>query len=102
MLATPPLTFLSAPELHTLVTGRIKLRLRQNLRHGKDVGFAEKGLVGIGAVCNLTLLPGGKSLLAIDSRGGVTLRRIELRDGQAALPVVTNIKSDKTTSFGVG
>ena len=101
-LATPLPTSLSAPELQTLVTGRIKLPLHQDLKRGKDVGFTVKGLVGIDAICNLTLLPGGKSLLAIDSRGGVTLRRIELRDGQAALSVVANIKSDQTTSFGVG
>ena len=34
-------------------------------------------------------------MLIIDSRGGVTLHRIKLEDGQVSLSVVANIKYDK-------
>ena len=76
-LATPPLTSLSAHELKTLVTGRIKLRLR--LKNGyHDRGFIIKGNVGI------------------------TLRRIELRDRLVPLPIVANIESNQQVAFGLG
>ena len=42
------------------------------------------GLVGIPGVCQLRLLPGGKSLLFLDGRGGVTLCQIKLEYGQVS------------------
>lgn len=92
--ATPPLTSLSAEELKNFVTGRVKLRLRWD-KDDNENGFAAEGLIGIPGVCQLRLLPGGKFMLIIDSRGGVTLHRIKLEDGQVSLSVVANIKYDK-------
>ena len=100
--ATPLLTSLSAQEIRAFVVGWIKLRRRWNNSYTHNLGFAVKGSVGIPGVCNLMLLPGGKTLLAIDSRGGMTLRRIKLEDGQAAFPVVTSIKFEQRTFFGPG
>jgi len=97
--ATPPLTSLSAQELKTFVTGRVKLRLRWD----KDDGdFVTNGLVGISGVCELRLLPGGKSMVVVGNRGGVTLRRIELEDGQVSLPVVANVNYEQKIIIGVG
>lgn len=90
--ATPPLASLSTRELKTLVTGRARLRLRMENGHD-NLGFAAKGLITIPARCDLILLPGGKHLLVIQYNGAIALRRIELKDGQVSLPVVTDIKS---------
>lgn len=92
--ATPPLTSLSAQELKSFVTGWIKLRLRWG-HDQTNLGFATKGVVGIPRVCRLMLLPGGKSLLVIDGRGGLAIRRVELELGRVFLPVVANFESDK-------
>ena len=99
--AKPPLTFLSAQELKSFVVGWIKLRFRRD-NGQSDLGFSAKGLVGIPRVYRVMLLPGGKSLLAIDNRGGLALRRIELEDGQVSLPVVANIKSEEWLDFEPG
>ena len=48
------------------------------------------------------LLPGGKSLLIIDNRGGVTLRRVKMEDSEVSLPVVANIEPDQNVTFGPG
>jgi hypothetical protein len=45
-------------------------------------------------------LPGGKSVLVIDNRGGVTLRRIELEDDRVSLPIVANIEYDQRIISG--
>jgi hypothetical protein len=95
--ATPPPTSLSALELKNIVTGRIKLQLRWD-KSETNLGFTTKGLLGIPRVCRFMLLPGGKSLLAIDNRGGLTLRRIELDHGKVSFPVVANLKSEEWLS----
>ena len=92
--ATPPLASLSAQELKSFVIGQIKLRLRWDTNQD-DLGFAARGLARIVDVRNLCLLPGGKTLLAFDNRGSITLRRIKLVDGQVALPVVASFESDR-------
>ena len=92
--ATPPLASLSAQELKSFVTGQIKLRLRWDTNRD-DLGFAAKGLTRIVDARHLCLLPGGKTLLAFDNRGSVALRRVELVDGQVALPVVANFESNQ-------
>jgi hypothetical protein len=92
--ATPPPTSLTAQELKNIVTGRIKLRLRWD-KGETDLGFTTKGLLGIPRACRFMLLPGGKSLLVIDNRGGLTLRRIELDHDRVSLPVVVNFKSEE-------
>lgn len=99
--ATPALTSLSAQKLRTFVTGLIKLRLRWN-KGGNETDFAAKGLVGVPGVCELRLLPGGESVIFINGRGGVTLRRIKLEDGQVSLPVVADIKYDQRVVVGPG
>jgi len=99
--ATPPLTSLSVHELKTFVIGRIKLRLLWD-RGDEENGFATMGLIGVPEVCELKLLPGGKSVLVINGRGGVTLRRIELEDGQVSLPVVANVEYDQGIIAGLG
>lgn len=91
----------SAQELKTFVTGLVKLRLRLS-EHDNGIRFTAMGLVGIPGVCQLRLLPGGKSLLFIDGRGGVTLCQIKLECGQVSPPVVTNIKYDQRIIFGTG
>lgn len=96
--ATPPLTSLSVQELKSFVTGRIKLRFRWD-DDRNDLGFAAKGSVAIQKVRHLILLPGGKSLLAFDDRGGLALHRVELGDGHVSLPVVAHVESDKCLSF---
>ena len=99
--ATPPLTSLLAQELKTFVTRWAKLRLRWDTDN-EDLGFNSKGLLSIPGGCRLKLLPGGKSLLVIDSRGGVSLRRIELGNGKVSLPVVTSIDSKQDAGVGLG
>jgi hypothetical protein len=97
--ATPPLTSMSAKELKTFVTGRTKLRLR--LKNGpNNHGFAARGVTVIPGICIPMLLPGGKHLLSMDYCEGTTLRRIELEDGQASLPVVARIKLDQQMLLG--
>ena len=97
--ATPPLASMSAQELKTFVTGRAKLRLR--LKNGaNDLGFAARGVTAIPGICIPMLLPGGKLLLAMDYSEGTTLRRIELEDGQASLPIVSNVKLGQRMSLG--
>ena len=92
MVATPPLSSLSVKELKTLVVGWAKLRRRFN-DSNKNLDFAAKGVTEIPGLNSLILLPGGRSLLAINSHEGyTTLCRVELEDGQASLPVVANIK----------
>ena len=76
------LTSLSAQELKTFVTCRVKLQLR--LDKGQDnVGFAAKsfGAVSVSGQCRLILFPGGKFLLAIGYFGQLALHRIELDNG---------------------
>ena len=85
----------------TFVTRWIKLRLRWDTDN-EDLSFNAKGLAGIPEVCRLTLLPGGRSLLVINKRGDVTLRRIELWNGQVSLPVVASIESERNAAFGLG
>ena len=65
-------------------------------RRQQNLGFAAESATEIPGICDLTLLPGGRSLLAINDDEGdvVTLHRIELEDGQASLPVVANIGLD--------
>ena len=99
--ATPALTSLSTQELKTFVTGLVKLRLRWD-KDGNENGFAAKSTTGVPGISELKLLPGGKSVLFIDSRGGVEMRRIKLEDGQVSLPLVANIKYDQKTTFGTG
>ena len=99
--ATPPLTSLSARKLKTLATGWVKLRLRWD-KDGSENDFVAKGLTAIHRADRLWLLPGGKSVLTIDNRGGVTLRRIELEDNQISLPIVTNVKHDQWTDGVAG
>ena len=92
----PPLTSLSTQELKTFVTGRAKLRLRWDKRDyqiKKD--FAAKSLIRIPGVRRLRLLPGGKSVLVIDSRDEVALHRIEFKGNQVSLSLVVNIKCDR-------
>ena len=88
--ATPPLTSLSAQELKSFVTGRVKLRLRWD-KGDDENGFAAKHLIGIPGVRQLRLLPGGKSVLVIDNYGGVALHRIEFKDDKVFLPLVANV-----------
>ena len=83
--ATSPLASLSAQEIRTFVVDWIKLHHRWDNCSGAGDGFAGKELVGIPGVCNLMLLPGGKSLLAIDRRGGITLYRINMADRRVSL-----------------
>ena len=91
-VATPPLSSLSVKELKTFVVGWAKLRRRFN-DSNKNLDFAAKGVTEIPGLNSLILLPGGRSLLAINSHEGyTTLCRVELEDGQASLPVVANIK----------
>ncbi|KAF9653264.1 hypothetical protein BDM02DRAFT_3265514 [Thelephora ganbajun] len=99
--ATPPLTSLPAQELKTFVTGRVKLCLRWDKGADED-GFVTKGLIELPGVCHLKLLPGGKSLLVIDNRGGVTLRNIRLGDGQVSLPIVASINPDQMVTARPG
>ena len=99
--ATPPLTFLSAQELQTLVIARMKLRLCW--KNGDD-GFTAEGHAGIPGVRRIILLPGGRSLLSIDNHGGVALRRIELGDSQGSLtlPIIASCQTDQNVTFGAG
>lgn len=99
--ATPPLISLSAQELKTFVTCWVKLRLRWDKRDDEN-GFVEKGLIELPGVNELRLMPGGRSVLVIGSRGGVTMRRIELDDGQVSLPVVASVKYDQKIIVGLG
>ena len=99
--ATPPLTSLSAQELKTFVTGRVKLRLRWD-KGDNENGLITKGLTGIPGMRGFNLLPGGKSLLVVGDRGDVTLWRIELEGGHVSLPVVANIKYDQRIIVGPG
>jgi hypothetical protein len=105
--ATPPLTSLSTPELKTLVTGFVKMRIRWGKVSGPrcskrfdENGLAAKGVIGMPGVREFRLLPGGKSLIVIDNRGGMTLRRITLEGGQASLPVVASVERDKRRTMG--
>ena len=41
-------------------------------------------------------------MIVIGNRGGVTLRRIELEDGQVSLPVVANVNYDQRVTVGLG
>ena len=101
--ATPPLTSLSAQELKTFVTGRVKLRLRWDKRdHQIKKDFATKSLVGVSGVPQLRLLPGGKSVLVIDNHGNVALHRIEFKDDQVSLPFVANLKCDQEAIVAAG
>ena len=96
--AVPPPTSLSAQALKTFVSRRVKLGLRWGTNGGES-GFAVKGLAEVpGGICRLWLLPGGKSALVIDDREDVTLRRVELDDGRASLPIVANIKYGQGTT----
>jgi hypothetical protein len=89
--AIPPLASLSTEDIKTFVIGRMKLRHRFS-NDNENLGFAAKGATEIPGVCDLMLLPGGRSLLAIKyDEGDVTLHRIGLEDGQASLPVTANI-----------
>ena len=97
--AIPPLTSLSTQELKTFVTRRAKLRLRWGKDDGEN-GLVTKGLVGIFGIRMLWLLPGGRSVLVIDNRRGLTLRRVELDDGRASLPIVANIEYDQEAIAG--
>ena len=99
--ATPPLTSLSAQELKGFIAGWINLRFRWEKDH-TNFGFTKKGVVGIPGPCCLFLLPGGKTLLTIDDRGGLALRRIEMVDGRVSLPSVATIESDKVLVFKPG
>jgi hypothetical protein len=63
-------------------------------------GLAAKGVIGMPGVREFRLLPGGKSLIVIDNRGGMTLRRITLEGGQASLPVVASVERDKRRTMG--
>ena len=99
--ATPTLTSLSTQELKTFVTGVVKLRLRWD-KEGDELGFAAKAVIGVPGISELKLLPGGKSLLFIDGRGGVEMCRIKLEVGQVSLPRAANIKYDQKTVFGTG
>lgn len=99
--ATPALASLTTQELKTLVTRPVKLRLRWIKDDGQS-GFAAKGLVGVPSICQLRLLPGGKSLLFIDGRGDVTLRRIKFEDGQVSLPIVASIEYNRRITVGPG
>ena len=85
--------------MKTFVTGRVKLRLRWD---NDNSDFTAKGLAEITGKCELWLLPGGKSVAVIDNRGGVTLRRIELEDGQVSLPIVANINHEEKDITGLG
>ena len=100
--ATSPLTSFSAQEIRTFVVNWIKLHHRWDNRSGAGSSFAAKDLVGIPGVCNLMLLPGGKSIVAIDRRGGIALYRINMADRRVSLSIVANIKSDQGMLFGPG
>ena len=94
--ATPPLACLSARELKTFYAGWVKLRLRWTKdEDDRENGFAAQGLIGIPGIHELRLLPGGKTVLVVNNQGGVTLRRIELKDGQVSLPIVANLEYDR-------
>ena len=100
-VATPPLSSLSVQELQTFVMGRAKLRRRFN-EGDKNLDFAAKGVAHIPGRCDFLLLPGGRSLLAINSKGGnMTLHKIRLEDGQASLPVAARIKLGERVPDGV-
>ena len=88
--ATPPLTSLSAQELKSFVTGRVKLLLRWD-KGDNENGFATEHLIGIPGERQLRLLPWGKSVLVIDNYGGVALHRIEFKDDRVFLPLVANV-----------
>ena len=94
--ATPPLPSLSAQELKTFVTGRVKLRLRWN-KDAKENDFAAMGLVEVPGVEDLRLLPGGKSMLIMSHCEGATLRRVKFEDGRVSLPVVAKFPRSLST-----
>lgn len=82
--------------------GRVRLHRRFNAGN-KNLGFAAQGATEILGIHNLMLLPGGKSLLAINnsaSEGNTTLRRIRLEGGRASLPVAASIKLGERMTFG--
>jgi hypothetical protein len=99
-LAMPPLTSLSTKELKTLVINRAKLCRGFSNDHN-NFGFAAQGITRVPRVCNILLMPGGKSLLAIDNEG-VTLYRIGLEGDRASLSVRASVKFSQRTGFGVG
>ena len=86
------LASLSTEDIKTFVIGRMKLRRHFN-DGNKNLGFAAESTAEIPGMCDLMLLPGGRSLLIINDDEGdaVTLHRIELEDDQASLPVAANI-----------
>jgi hypothetical protein len=99
--ATPPLSSLSVQELQTFVMGQAKLRRRFNEGY-KNLGFTAEGVTEIPGRCTIMLLPGGRSLLAVNSKGGnMTLHRIRLEDGQASLPVAARINVGERVSDGI-
>jgi hypothetical protein len=100
--ATPPLASLSAQEIRAFVVDWIKLRHRWDDRSGAGSGFAAKGFTGIPGECNFMLLPGGKSVLAIDRRGSITLYRINMADRYFTLSAVAHGGSFRGRFFGPG
>jgi hypothetical protein len=98
----------------TFVIGWAKLRIRWgklHVRNGKpsrlrlgnifdETGFVADSVIGMPGVCGFRLLPGGKSLIVIDNRGDVTLRRIELDGSQVSLPAVVSVKYDQRIIVG--
>lgn len=80
--ATPPLASHSTEDIKTFITGRMELHRHFN-DGNKNLSFAVESTTEIAGICDLTFLPGGRSLLAINDDEGdvVTLHRIELEDG---------------------
>ena len=61
-----------------------------------------KCVTKIPGICKTMLLPGGRSLLAVDgSAGNVTLHRIRLEDDQVSLSVAANSKFDARAVSGL-
>ena len=89
--ATPPLTSLCTQELKAFVIRRVRLRIRWD-NGCKDIGYTTKGVVEVPGLFRFMLLPGGKFLLIIDNEGALTLRRIELKDGQVSIPIVATFE----------
>ena len=88
---TPPLASLSTEDIETCVIGRMKLLRRFN-DGNNNLDFAAEVATEIPGICDLILLPGGRSLPAISDQDDAVLHRIGLEDGQASLPVAANIK----------
>ena len=88
--------------VQTFVMGRAKLCRRFN-EGDKNLCFTTKGVAQpIPGRCDLILLPEGRSLLAINSKGGnMTFHRIRLEDGRASLPVAARIKLGERVPDGV-